>query len=406
MDPFSAFDTTISQVNRYMLGVGLGYYFNKESLLKLSFITIDDYANNLFGQSPEKPLNSSSLKKNVLFSTTIKANLFKNMNIIGEVAYSLYCNDKNYQLKDSFLIETDTQINNGHTSKIKKTFFGESSVTTTEGLAYNVEAIYTFQKTRTDIRTQFKKVDNAYESLGVPFLIKNLSRTEIGVEQSLFSNKVRLGAFIRKEKTLDEEVYKPAIDKNDYGLDVMISLPKLPVLTFNMKPIRIVSDSFDYKLDIIMGMLNYSLVGDRLTHNLSTVYFWQQGNNQLDDSKVMSENIDIIYTLGINESFNISATYSHSVSTMSDTSDQYNSIGADIIWNTKKVMLSGGADINLREDEESKVGGYLSAQTTLFSKLSVGLRMEKRVYRNLFESAIIPESYNQLNGFLTIGYQW
>lgn len=403
LDPMIIFDSTNSPVSRKVNALKIGYVFKKAG--KIDFIAADINEKLKNHKNQYDTAYFIRQKRNTLVSCLYQVNMLKNTKIEGECALSLYNRDKTSGGIDSFMYnEGSSSYYDSVESLRHKVLF--KKYYQTYDLAFRIKINQEIPKTNTRISLTAERIGKDYYTMGVPFIIKNLKRYEAKISQSFFKKKVRVGLLGR----YDSDGKKDSLNINpvqvNYGFDLQVNLSKCPYIIVSFLPVRLYSDSFDYRLNNLVMSAGYYFKIKKTGNNINLMYNRQDGYNSINNQAIGSENINGVYSIQTKIPLTISLNYARMKYNLNDSNIKRQAYGGEISYSKKKLITTAGCRYNVNSFIENNLDGYVVISYVLKDNLQLRMRIEKNTYQNYLYPEYGVGNYNKINGMLTVNYTW
>ena len=194
--------------------------------------------------------------------------------------------------------------------------------------------------------------------------------------------------------------------ESEEGFDLMLNQPKWPFLMISLLPVRLHSDSFDYRLNNLAVSAGYHFKLKKSVNNINLMYNHQQGYNSINAQTIGCTTMNTIYSIQTSLPLTISLNYTWLQYRINDSNTTRQAYGAEISYFKKSFLANAGVRYNLNSHSENNLDGYFVIGYSIKRNLQLRIRVEKITYQNFLYPETGTTSYNKLNAMLTINYTW
>jgi hypothetical protein len=236
------------------------------------------YISGLFGRDDGESLQRDSIdqritpKANTVLGTEGRLLLFDDrLSLQGEGAISLMTDDVDgAELSDS-----------GIPSWIQKLF--KPNITSSYDYAFSFQGAYALSEKGTSISGLVTRIGPGYNSMGAPYLRKDILRYEGKLEQKLFDRQASVSAYYRRDKDNLIAWKQSQTTVSALGVQMALNFRTLPYLRFSYAPLsqqnQSVADSLriENSINILSAMSGYTFRSDGGLISSTNVSFMSQG---------------------------------------------------------------------------------------------------------------------------------
>lgn len=406
-NPMVIYNNTLPIYKRKINAAKLGFTSLKGSTF--SFIICDMYDKSYPNQKYPDTMMFDRPKRNSIIGGKINIKVSRKTELEGEYYYALYNRDITQSQQDSGLFsEGHAEYYDSIQNLNKKRWYSNVLGRTyqTAGSAYKLKLSHEIFSGKTKFMISGEQVDKNYYSLGVPIVIKNLSRYEVKITQSFFKRKLRIGGLGRYDKENNNKKGEISPVSMDYGCDVQINFPKYPSLNFSYQPVRISYDTIEYRMTNLLFSTGYGMNLFKNSQTINLIYNRQDGYNSFDNSKINSQTMTAIISSVIAKHIFMSANYTFIQMQNKDSSIILNSPGLGISYTCDKFSCSANFRYSLGTPDQKKLDCSLTLSYVIKKILQLRLRLDKNAYQYFDINNAAMNNYDKYNALFIINYSW
>ncbi len=385
----------------------VGYGRTEDSHIHFTMLSATDDSNSV-NPRDSLYLYNKLPQDNKVVALDFKLSLFKKkLNIVGEIAGSQTIRDLTF---NSALYNFIPVINITNGSNSSDPWF--TNIITQQGTDLNRQVDYALQFkvegspfAGSNISASFSRVGPRFQSFGLPFLVKDRMMAEFKMSQKFWKNRISATAFFRYNNDNLDSVKSSTTQFMNYGFDIKVNIPKIPVMSISYLPVSVQNDSTTINMNVLNANCYhlFHLRNMEITSILNYIYQSSSGDsgttNNFNLHNVNLTNIFSFKPLSINNTL----SYIRNITPAVNNNTFIASLSTSFTLFKKWTNSVGG---NLYINENSfKGGGFYQTGISFIKNLTFNIRVET----NRFNTYVFMpgfQDYTQFYCRTSIQYKW
>lgn len=290
----------------------------------------------------------------------------------------------------------------------------ESSASSYADIAYSANTQINIRSIGTRFTGSVRRIGSGYRALGVPNLRTDYFRYDLRLDQSFIKRQVNVGVFMRRDRDNLIPIKRATTSLESIGATLGLNFRGYPYLRVSYAPYVQVSDATDtlyqYRNATTLGnvTVGYSYrIGD-LSANTNFTYGRQdaQTKNHQFDYKVNSLNLMQTVNFQFPLSLNMGVGHIQQDNVQAPRATIITIDGGGSYQIADFLSANLGLTIALDETYGNRTGFNIGAMAKLGEIADVDLRIERNIFNEFFNPAVLGGSYTENIFRLTISKSW